>query len=391
MQGHVKTNGFSGSILLAREGKPLVSKGYGYANVEWQIPNTPQTKFRIGSITKQFTSMAVMQLREQGKLKLEDSVCALRRTLPRRVEAGHHPSPPDAYLRHPELYRAGGMAQGHDGAEDSRRDDRTSSAICRCSGRPERSTPTTTPATFFSARSSKKRRARSMRKCVREQIFTPLGMADSGYDWSATIIPRRASGYAGRPPARSQRRAARHAATVCRRLAVLHDRGPAEVGPGALHRPPASGRGETDDVDAVHEELRVRLDDRAAVAGDVRPSAPRARRRDQRLLEHDHPAAGHERHLHRADQHRRAARGGAGAVARDLLAIYYGQSYTMPAPRTVATVDPSIYDQYVGKYELAAGFIMTVTREGNSLITQADGSAERSRSFRSRRRNSFRR
>ena len=75
MQGHVKTNGFSGSILLAREGKPLVSKGYGLANIEWEIPNTPQTKFRIGSITKQFTSMAVMQLREQGKLKLEDSVC----------------------------------------------------------------------------------------------------------------------------------------------------------------------------------------------------------------------------------------------------------------------------------------------------------------------------
>src|SRR5688500_18933398 len=57
MQGQVKTNGFSGSILLAREGKPLVSRGYGFANLEWQIPNTPQTKFRIGSVTKQFMSM----------------------------------------------------------------------------------------------------------------------------------------------------------------------------------------------------------------------------------------------------------------------------------------------------------------------------------------------
>ncbi len=72
-------NDFSGTILLARDGKPLVMKGYGFANREWQIPNTATTKFRIGSVTKQFTSMMVMQLREQGKLKLEDSVCCFRR------------------------------------------------------------------------------------------------------------------------------------------------------------------------------------------------------------------------------------------------------------------------------------------------------------------------
>jgi len=76
LTAHVKVNDFSGSVLLASQGKPLVAKGYGYANREWQIPNTPQTKFRIGSVTKQFTSMLIMQLREQGKLKIEDSVCA---------------------------------------------------------------------------------------------------------------------------------------------------------------------------------------------------------------------------------------------------------------------------------------------------------------------------
>ena len=41
MAGHVKANDFSGTILLAKDGKPLVAKGYGYANLEWQIPNTP--------------------------------------------------------------------------------------------------------------------------------------------------------------------------------------------------------------------------------------------------------------------------------------------------------------------------------------------------------------
>src|SRR6185503_14198513 len=61
MQAQVKTNGFRGAVLLARQGAPLVSKGYGWANAEWEIPNTPQTKFRLGSITKQFTSMTVMR------------------------------------------------------------------------------------------------------------------------------------------------------------------------------------------------------------------------------------------------------------------------------------------------------------------------------------------
>src|SRR5258705_3931562 len=75
LAAHAKVNGFSGTALLASRGEPLFAKGVGYANVEWQIPNTVKTKFRIGSMTKQFTSMLVMKLREQGKVKLEDSVC----------------------------------------------------------------------------------------------------------------------------------------------------------------------------------------------------------------------------------------------------------------------------------------------------------------------------
>ena len=46
MQAEMKANGFSGTILLARKGAPIVAKGYGAANAEWSIPNTPRTKFR---------------------------------------------------------------------------------------------------------------------------------------------------------------------------------------------------------------------------------------------------------------------------------------------------------------------------------------------------------
>src|SRR2546423_814035 len=65
---------FMGSVLVARGTDIVLSKGYGFANLEWQIPNTPQTKFRLGSITKQFTAASILLLEERGKLKVEDPV-----------------------------------------------------------------------------------------------------------------------------------------------------------------------------------------------------------------------------------------------------------------------------------------------------------------------------
>lgn len=66
---------FSGAVLVARRGRVLLSKGYGMASLELQVPNTPRTKFRIGSLTKQFTAMAAMMLQERGKLNVQDGVC----------------------------------------------------------------------------------------------------------------------------------------------------------------------------------------------------------------------------------------------------------------------------------------------------------------------------
>jgi len=69
-----KKNQFSGTAFIAKGGKVVFSKGYGMANYELDVPNTPQTKFRLGSITKQFTSMAVMQLQEKGLLSVDDPI-----------------------------------------------------------------------------------------------------------------------------------------------------------------------------------------------------------------------------------------------------------------------------------------------------------------------------
>lgn len=62
---------FNGAVLVAENGKVIFKKGYGMANMEWNIPIETDTRFRLGSITKQFTSMLVMQLVQEGKIKLE--------------------------------------------------------------------------------------------------------------------------------------------------------------------------------------------------------------------------------------------------------------------------------------------------------------------------------
>src|SRR4051794_25703222 len=65
---------FTGSVLVAKGSEVLLSKGYGFANAEWEIPNTPTTKFGLGSITKQFTAACILLLEEAGKLSVEDPV-----------------------------------------------------------------------------------------------------------------------------------------------------------------------------------------------------------------------------------------------------------------------------------------------------------------------------
>lgn len=70
-----KNRNFMGSVLVAKGGEILLEKGYGMADLEWDIPNTPDGKFRLGSITKQFTATAVLQLAEQHKLAVDDKAC----------------------------------------------------------------------------------------------------------------------------------------------------------------------------------------------------------------------------------------------------------------------------------------------------------------------------
>ena len=74
MQAQTKIKGFSGAVLVMKQNKVMLKKGYGMADREWNIANTTDGKFRIGSVTKQFTAACILQLIEAGKLSLDDKL-----------------------------------------------------------------------------------------------------------------------------------------------------------------------------------------------------------------------------------------------------------------------------------------------------------------------------
>jgi len=74
LQERVRVNKFSGVVLVALDGKPILREAYGLANCEYDIPNTPETRFRLGSVSKMFTAAAILMLEQKHMLNVNASV-----------------------------------------------------------------------------------------------------------------------------------------------------------------------------------------------------------------------------------------------------------------------------------------------------------------------------
>lgn len=194
LSGLVRQNRFSGAVLVARDGRVLLSKGYGFANVEMEVPNTPQTKFRLGSITKQFTAVAVMLLQEQGKLNVQDAVCKYVENCP----AAWQP-----VTIHNLLAHTSGIPN-FTGFPDYMKTMALPSTIPETLARFRDKPLDFKPGERFSYSNSgyvllghiiEKASGKSYDAFLRENLFAPLGMKDTGYDVTGTILKQRAAGY----------------------------------------------------------------------------------------------------------------------------------------------------------------------------------------------------
>ncbi|MCR4033033.1 MULTISPECIES: serine hydrolase [Flavobacterium] len=187
---------FNGSALVAENGKVIFKKGFGSANMEWNIPNQPDTKFRLGSISKQFTALLIVKLAEEGKLKLDVPITTYLSDYPK--ENG------DKITIHQLLTHSSGIpnyTSAPNFFKDKARNPYTPAEFVKTfSSLPLEFTPGekfnySNSGYFLLGYIIEKITGKTYEQYLQEIVFTPLKMMNSGYDHSDVILKNRAAGY----------------------------------------------------------------------------------------------------------------------------------------------------------------------------------------------------
>jgi CubicO group peptidase (beta-lactamase class C family) len=460
------------SIIVKKDGKTIFRKGYGLADLELGVPVEPDMVFRLGSITKQFTAMAILMLAEQGKLGLQDNITKFMPDYPtqgRTITVEHlltHTSGIQSYTDMPEWLPLW------------RKDFTVKELVDFFKDKPM----TFNPGRRWVYNNSgyvllgaiiEKVSGQTYEEFVDAHIFKPLGMKHSYYGNTERVIPRRVPGYqTGKEGvvnapylSMTQPFAAGSLLSSVDDLAVWSDaifsgklvkkewldkaltpfklKNGESTGYGyglfiadfSGHRSIEHGGGingfTSYEMTLPGDRIFIAILTNSAIAGrDPEPRAvkiawlalglPEPERKSVKLEAKDlDPLTGvyadeskEERYItregaslysQRAGQAKnellaasaveflfkdnparlRFLKDGSGAVTGLRLEgrigpaqIYTKTAKPLPSPKKVAAVDPKIYDLYVGDYELMPGFIITILKRGDKLISQATGQPE---------------
>jgi len=365
MDACVKLNHFSGAVLISKDGETIFARGYGFANAEHQVLNTTQTKFRLGSITKQFTAMAILILHERGKLKLDDPVGKYLDDAPKAWEG---------VTIHHLLTHTGGVPSYTDAPDYLKKmmmPETVKSMIARFRDKPLDFKPGekfhySNSGYFLLGAIIEKLSGKSYEAFLKEAIFDPLGMNDTGYDHPATLLRGRAAGYSrdgdGLKNAEYLDMAQPYAAGSLYSTVLdlaRWDR--------ALHQGKLISK-------ESYTKMYKSFKDNYAYGWSVTTTEGR------REIQHGGGINGFVTEILRyPDQNvcvvvlSNVLPMNPGRVAHDLAAAAFGEPYELPRARKVAKVDPKIFDAYVGRYEIEPKVIATFTREGDRLMTQITG------------------
>jgi D-alanyl-D-alanine carboxypeptidase len=364
MDAALKQAKFSGSVLVAKDGKILFAKGYGLANAEHEIPNTLETKFRLGSITKMFTATAILILQDRGKLKVGDPVGKYLPDAPKawgKVTIHHlltHTSGVPSYTDDPAY---GPSMTKHETVD---------SMIARFKNKPLEFEPGSkfhysNSGYFLLGAVIEKLSGKTYEAFLKEAIFEPLGMTDTGYDQPAKVLPKRASGYNRR------------------------DDGLINAPYLDMNQPYAAGSlySTVGDLLKWDRALKEGHFSKGAMAAMFTPFKNNyaygwsvGERKGHKQLGHGGGINGFATDFQRYPDDGvcvvvlcNVLPANPGRIAGDLAGIAFGESVPLPKAHVVATINAKVYDDYIGKYELDPKFILTITRDGDRLMTQATG------------------
>lgn len=361
----VETSRFSGVALVARGGRVLFERAYGVANAEDDVPVTTRTRFRIGSLTKQFTAAAVLLLQERGALDVHDSVCDYLPDCP----AGWRP----IQIHHLLTHTSGLPDFSY--MPNEKEADLLLPPLARHMERLRRASMEFEPGARFSYCNSgyvllghviERASGVPYERFVSENILAPLKLADTGFDQNGLILKRRAVGYALRGESLV--------------AAPFVD----------MTVPYSAGGMYSTAADLYAWE-------HALYSGKViSPKSLAA------MLTPFKGNYGYGWYVGREWGRNHFAHGGriegfmssvdlfpedgltvivlcnldsvpANRLSRDLAGIVFGRYRETPSERKAVAVDPRVFDAYVGRYEVSRNLIVSISREGGRLLGEAAG------------------
>ncbi len=188
---------FNGSVLVAEHGKVIYKKGFGLANQEWEIPNQPDTKFRLASVTKQFTATLILQMVQERKLSLDGKLGDYLPYYPKKAgdrvtlrQLLNHTSGIPSYTDDPAFISTYSR-------DPYKPDDFIKKVIAgkELQFEPGSRFHYNNSAYFILGAIVERMAEQPYEKVLQERIFDQLAMKNSGYDHSATVLARRAAGY----------------------------------------------------------------------------------------------------------------------------------------------------------------------------------------------------
>lgn len=369
MNAAVKVDGFSGSILVARDGKPIVNKGYGMANIELDVPNTPNTVFRLGSITKQFTGMAIAMLQERGKLSVNDPICKYLADCP----ATWKPITVKNLLTHTSGIP--NYTSFPDFAKNTISPITNAEMIGILKEKPLEFTPGekfaySNSGYFVLGEIIEKASGKSYADFLQENIFTPLGMKQTGYDNPLEIIKNRAAGYARQGG--KMLNASYMDMTVPYAAGALYSTtGDLLLWDQALY---TEKLGSKKSLDEIFTPFKSGYGYGWGIG----------KKFERRSISHGGGIYGFATDISRFPDDKVTAivltniQGSpAGKISNDLAAIVFGEKYEIPQERKEIVLDQKVLEKYVGQYELAAPkIVISFTLENGNLLGQVGGQSK---------------
>ncbi|MEE4155434.1 MAG: serine hydrolase [Erythrobacter sp.] len=364
---------FMGAVLVAHGDEPVLERTWGSANLEWDIPHTPDTKFRIGSVTKQFTSVAALLLQQQGKLDLDAPIATYLEDTPEAwnaVSVRHlmrHTSGIPSFTQLEEFERAKYLPLSHD------------ELIALFADKPLEFAPGTSFAYSNSGYALLSKiienvSGQSLGEYWQAEIFDPLGMADTGVDVSAAILPKRASGYSRKGDGKTVMNADyAYMGTPWGAGAMVSTTGDLLKWQRGLFG------GRLLDADHLAEYLTPSAHGR--LAGDAYAHGVLIDTSEAgRFYWHDGGIEGFAAWLsHDPDRNVTVAvlanlnGGAASKIGEQLTMVAQGREVILTSDRTVIDLPVKALAQYEGTYALSPDFRIAVFLEGDRLMTQATG------------------